>query len=147
MSPLITNDGTAIDETKDINANAVHYTSATGEMVTQFGLAIGGAGGRFPVGASNATVPATASVVYTNASVAASGIVLTIPAASAVTPGRLILFKDEFGGATSSNTITVETPVGGGKIDATAAGSPLVVINAAYGSWKMYSDGTNWHVW
>ena len=134
-------------EVKDINANVAQYTSATGEEVAQMGFCLGGAGGRFGVGASNASIPATASVVYTNATVAASGVVLTLPAASAVTPGRLILFKDENGTATASNTLAVQTPTGGGTIDGTAAATKLVIVNSAYGMWKAYSDGTNWHVW
>ena len=62
---------------------------------------------------------------------------ITILTAHAVN-GRVMIFKDESGGA-STNNITIATE-GGGLIDGLAS----IKITVNYGVLKIYSDGTNW---
>jgi hypothetical protein len=63
----------------------------------------------------------------------------TITLATAdVVPGRVIIIKDETGGA-AANNITVNTQ-GGQTID----GVSTVTITANYGVLRVYSDGNNW---
>lgn len=136
-------------ETKDSNANVDSYTSAIGEEVTQFGFALGNP---FLFGAAaTATVPATVSLAQTNAAAAASGVVLTLPGANAVNVGHILIIQDANGGVTSSNTVAVKTPAGGGKVGAVAnntastSAASYAFINSAYGSIRLASDGTNWN--
>ena len=62
---------------------------------------------------------------------------VTILTAHAVN-GRVMIFKDESGGA-GTNNITIATE-GGGLIDGLAS----INITVNYGVLKIYSDGTNW---
>jgi len=134
------------NEIKDQFGNVDDYVSSSGELVAQYGLSLGGAAGRFAIGSgATATMPSTASVAYTSATVATGGVTITLPNANAVTPGRLFIVKDENGTATGTNVIKVVTGTGGGAIDGSAQGTAVTVVNAAYGSARLYSDGTNWH--
>lgn len=134
------------NELKDQFGNVDDFLSSNGEWVAQYGLSIGGSAGRFGIGSgATATMPSTASVAYTSATVATNGVTITLPNASAVTPGRLVIVKDENGTATGTNVIKVVTGTGGGAIDGTAQGTPVTAVNAAYGVARYYSDGTNWH--
>lgn len=135
-------------EIKDVNGNVLAYVSQFGEFVVQNGLTLGN-----PFGVSgNATVPASASLVQTNGALSASA-VLTIPSASAsnLTPGHVLVIQDAQGTVTSSNTIAVQTPAGGGKIGAVSAATPstsansYAFINSAYGSIRLVTNGTNWN--
>ncbi|QQS59860.1 hypothetical protein IPN35_03255 [Candidatus Peregrinibacteria bacterium] len=54
------------------------------------------------------------------------------------TSGRIMIIKDESGGAATNNiTVVVE---GGGTMD----GATSIVISANYGVLRLYSNGTNW---
>ena len=55
--------------------------------------------------------------------------------------GRIIIVKDE-SGAANVNNITVTTQ-GAETID----GAATYVINTAYGTVRLYSNGTNWFTW
>lgn len=57
---------------------------------------------------------------------------------SDVASGRMIIVKDESGGATTNN-ITIDTE-GAETID----GGASVTISVNYGVTKLYSDGLNW---
>lgn len=70
-----------------------------------------------------------------------SAIVYTLPAANSVSAGRFYEFKDSTGGA-ASNNITINR-AGADTID----GLTTLVINAAYGSTRLVSDGsTKWMI-
>jgi hypothetical protein len=135
-------------ETKDVNANVLGYYSQFGEYVAQSGLVLGNPF----LFSGNATVPASASLAQTNASLSASA-VLTLPDAGTVTAGHVLVIQDAAGGATSSNTIAVKTPTGGktSKIGgvsnntASTSAASYAFINSAYGSIRLASDGTNWN--
>lgn len=62
---------------------------------------------------------------------------ITIPTAYNVT-GKILVFKDESGGAAGQN-ITIATQ-GAANID----GAATATISANYGTIRLYSDGTNW---
>lgn len=146
MSPTAGGTGDSY-ERKDNLGNVEEYLSSSGELVAQYGLSVGGAAGRFAIGtAATATMPATASVAYTSGTVATNGVTITIPNGNKVTPGRLIIIKDENGSAGSTNVVKVVTGTGGGTIDGTAQGTAVTVINAAKGVSRLYSDGTNWWI-
>ena len=72
------------------------------------------------------------------------------PASSAVTPSRVLVIVDGNGSVTSSATVAVKTPSGGGKIGAVSAATAstsaasYAFMNAAYESIRLISDGTNW---
>lgn len=146
MSPTAGGTGD-YDEIKDKSANVDDYVSATGEWVAQYGLAVGGAGGRFGVAAAaTAVAPANVSVIYSNAAIRSGGVVVTIPAANSVTPGRVIFVADENGSSTTGNLISIVTPTGGGTIDGTAQGTPVAATTTtAHSSSAWYSDGVNWN--
>jgi len=134
------------NEVKDSLGNVDDYTSSTGELVAQYGLSLGGAAGRFAIGAAaTATMPSTASIAYTSATVATNGCTITIPNGNAVTAGRVIVVKDENGTATGTNVLKVVTGTGGGTIGGTAQGTAVTAVSAAFGVARYYSDGTNWH--
>lgn len=66
----------------------------------------------------------------------------TITLATAdVEDGRVIIVKDESGGA-AANNITVATQ-GAETID----GAATQTISANYGALRIYSDGSNWFLW
>ncbi len=134
------------NEIKDKSANVVEYVSPTGELVAQYGLSLGGAAGRFGVGANaTETAPSNVSVIYSNATIRSGGVVVTIPAANAVTPGRLIAVVDENGSSTTGNLISIVTPTGGGTIDGTAQGTPVAATTTTARSTSVWmSNGTNW---
>lgn len=135
------------NEIKDRSADVVEYVSPSGELVAQYGLAVGGAAGRFGVGAAaTATAPANVSVIYSNAAIRSGGVVVTIPAANSVTPGRVIVVADENGSSTTGNLISIVTPAGGGTIDGTAQGTAVAATTTtAHSSSAWYSDGaTGW---
>jgi len=73
----------------------------------------------------------------------ASARIMTLP--SAVTAGqtRVIVVKDQSGGA-AINNITVKSAAG--TIDGVAAGTG-VLISSNYGSLSFYSNGTNWFIY
>jgi hypothetical protein len=136
-----------VGEQKDVNANVLEYFSAAGEVVEQFGLALA----PFSVASSAATIPASAS----NVEIGAVGVatVLTIAAASGVTPGHVLLIHDAAGSVSGSATVSVQTPTGGGKIGGVAAATAstsaaaYAFMNSAYGSLRLVSNGTNWNPW
>jgi len=135
------------NEIKDRLANVDDYVSSSGEWVAQYGLAIGGAAGRFGVAAAaTATAPANVSVIYSNAAIRSGGVVVTIPAAATVAPGRVIVVADENGSSTTGNLISIVTPTGGGTIDGTAQGTAVAATTtAAHSASAWYSDGaTGW---
>lgn len=144
MSPVT---GAAGDfaEVKDVNANVVEYVSATGEVVPQFGLVLDVPNAV----AVNTTLAGSASYVEVGA--IAGAIVVTVPAASAVTPGHMLVINDGNGSVSSSATVAVKTPANGGKIGAVAANTnstsaaSYAFMNAAYSSIRLISDGTNWN--
>jgi len=131
-------------ELKDNLGNLIGYTTAAGEFVPNEGLALGGS---FAFSA-NATLPASATIAYLNATPAASA-VLTIPAAQSVAPGRVLVVKDNTGSAAAAHPVQLQTPASGGKIDGTNANTATTatpnIINAAYGVCRLMSDGTNWN--
>ncbi len=134
------------NEVKDKAADVVEYVSATGEVVAAYGLAIGGAAGRFGVGANaTETAPANVSVIYSSASIRSGGVVVTLPGAQTLTPGRLIAVVDENGSSTTGNLINIVTPTGGGTIDGTAQGTPVAATTTTGRSTSVWmSNGTNY---
>jgi hypothetical protein len=76
-------------------------------------------------------------IAYTSITAARA---VTILAASTM-PGRQITVKDESGSCSGTNTITV-APASG-----TIDGAASKVISTAYGTLKVYSNGTNWFTW
>jgi hypothetical protein len=135
------------NEIKDQFGNVDDYVASTGQFVAQYGLAVGGAGGRFGVGAAaTATAPANTSVIYSNAAIRAGGVVVTIPAANSVPPGTVILVSDENGSSTTGNLLSIVTPTGGGTIDGTAQGTAVAATTTtAYSGSAWRSDGaTGW---
>ena len=134
-------------ETKDVNANVDEYFSAAGELVEQYGLVLGTP----QTYTANAVIPASASNVEIGA--VAGAISLTLPAASAVTPGHVLTIHDGNGSVSSSATVGLITPAGGGKIgnvsaatSSTSAAS-YAFLNAAYTGLRLISNGTNWNPW
>ena len=86
-------------ETKDSQANVVEYESSTGETVEQAGMVFG-----LPqTFTANGTIPASATNVEVGA--ISGAITLTLPAASAVTAGHLLMISDTNGTASSSATV------------------------------------------
>jgi hypothetical protein len=61
---------------------------------------------------------------------------VTLPSASSVAPGKQIVVKDESGSCSGGNTITVV-----GTVD----GSSNYVLNTAYASVRLYSNGSSWN--
>ncbi|HEV2346454.1 MAG TPA: hypothetical protein VGS97_20310 [Actinocrinis sp.] len=134
-------------EQRDVNANVDTYVSATGELVEQYGLVLGTP----QTYTANAVIPVSASNVEIGA--IAGAISLTLPAASAVTAGHLLSISDANGSVSSSATVGLITPTGGGKIgnvsaatSSTSAAS-YAFLNSAYGALRLKSNGTNWNPW
>jgi hypothetical protein len=131
-------------ELKDNLGNLIGYTTLAGEFVPNEGLALGAS---FAFSA-NATMPASATLAYLNATPATSA-VLTIPAAQNVAPGRVIVVKDNTNSASATHPVQLQTPASGGKIDGTAANTATtatpIAILAAYGVVRLMSDGVNWN--
>jgi hypothetical protein len=75
------------------------------------------------------------NVQYTSISAARS---VTLPAASTLNPGQVIIIGDSSGNASANNTITV-TRTGADSIN----GLTTFVINAPYGQAMLQSDGTS----
>ncbi len=113
-------------------------------MATTFliGSLTGGQVERLPL---NRTATATDyTTVDTDVIVAVTntGAARTITLATAtVDEGRIVIVKDESGGA-GTNNIIIATE-GAETID----GAASVVINANYGVARLYSDGSNWFTW
>lgn len=61
---------------------------------------------------------------------------VTLPSASGVPTGKQIIVKDESGSCSGGNTITVV-----GTID----GAATLVLNTAYASVRLYSNGGSWN--
>jgi len=132
-------------EVKDVSANVDTFVSATGEFVEQYGLVLGTP----QTYTSNSVIPASATNVEIGA--IAGAIVLTLPAASAVTPGHILSIHDGNGSVSSSATVGMITPTGGGKIgnvsaatSSTSAAS-YAFLNAPYTGSLLISNGTNWN--
>lgn len=87
--------------------------------------------------ATNYTVLQTDSIIGVTSTAAARTI--TLPSAVTVGAGTQYIIKDESGGA-ATNNISIAS-VSSQTFD--GAASPLV-INANYGSKRIYSDGSNW---
>jgi hypothetical protein len=100
--------------------------------------------GRTTHGNSAYSILSTDHYVVTSAALTAPR-VWTLPAASAVSAGYLIVVQDEFGGVTSTNTIAI-TPAGSDTINgANNASSSTIAV--AYGGYLLASDGTSkWSV-
>ena len=137
-----------ISEIKDSQANVVEYISSTGELVSQYGISIDSAP-TVVTGSGAATIPSSASWVEIGAITGA--VTLTLPAASAVTPGHVLYVTDGNGSVSSSATVAVKTATSAsGKIGGVAAGSTSTSANtyafmqAAYSAIHLLSDGTNW---
>ncbi|MGB4759185.1 MAG: hypothetical protein WBP26_03940 [Candidatus Saccharimonadales bacterium] len=62
--------------------------------------------------------------------------IITLPAANTFTGGQQIIIKDESGSCSSGNTITVAGTIDGGT---------NYVLNSAYASVRLYSNGSSWH--
>lgn len=77
--------------------------------------------------------------VFTTLALTAAQLI-ELPPASTVPEGFAILFADIAGGATSGNTISAK-PSGTDTIN--GANSNTVMINAAYGSKQVFSNGVN----
>lgn len=132
-------------EVKDVSANVDEYTSAAGEFVEQAGLVLGlpqtfTGNGVVPASASNVEIGTISGPMY-----------LTIPSASAVTAGHLLSIRDANGTVSSSATVGLLTPSGGGKIgnvsaatSSTSAAS-YAFLNSAYSAVRIISNGTNWN--
>lgn len=131
-------------EVKDNNANVLSYHSSIGEFVAQYGLALGAP----TTFTANGAVPAAESNVEIG-TIAAS-IALTLPAASAVTPGHILSIRDANGTVSSSATVSLQTPTAGGKIGAVSAATAstsaasYAFMNASYAALRLISNGTNW---
>jgi hypothetical protein len=65
---------------------------------------------------------------------------VTLPSPSGF-PGKIMIFKDESGSATTAGTLTITLV---GTVDGS---STPTIINSAYGAYRIYSDGTNWFSW
>lgn len=65
---------------------------------------------------------------------------LTLPAANAILPGRVLRFKDESGAAATNNIIVQRAGAD------TIEGATTKVINTNYGAFSLYSTGTVWVV-
>lgn len=132
-------------EVKDTSANVLGYYSSTGEFVEQYGLVLGTP----QTYTANSVIPASASNVEIGA--ISGAIVLTLPAASAVTAGHILAIHDGNGSVSSSATVGMITPTSGGKIgnvsaatSSTSAAS-YAFLNAAYTGTLLISNGTNWN--
>lgn len=132
-------------EVKDSNANVDTYVSAAGEFVEQFGLVLGNA----QTFSASGTIPSSASNVEIGT--ISGAIALTVPSASAVSAGHLLSIRDANGTVSSSATVSLQTPSGGGKIGAVAANTAstsaasYAFLNSAYSAVRIISNGTNWN--
>lgn len=82
---------------------------------------------------ANYTVLATDTIVaYTTLTAART---VTLPSAGSVPAGKQFAIKDESGNCSVSNTLTIS-----GTID----GASNIVLNTAYASLRLYSNGTSW---
>ena len=116
------------------NGNVVQVLDTNDRVVGVFGTPPGDASQRVAV-AANYTMNGGEQLVAVTSTAAARTI--TLPAASAVPLGIPIVFKDESGGA-ATNNITIAR-AGADTID----GATSKVINANYGTVRLYSNGTN----
>lgn len=83
---------------------------------------------------ANYTATAADTIVALTSLTAARTV--TLPSASGVPAGKQLIVKDESGSCNGSNTITVA-----GTID----GATNLVLNSAYASVRLYSNGTSWN--
>lgn len=126
------------DSTNDVHLrdNVNGRTVAKGRLTAGvFEAGLGFARGRTAVADANYTVLTTDSKVCYSSITAAR--VVTLPSVSTAS-GQEFLIKDESGSCNGTNTITV-TPATG-----TIDGAATRVINTAYGSARVYSNGSNW---
>ena len=86
--------------------------------------------------AADYTVKGNEDIVAVTSTAAARTI--TLPAASSIQPGNQILVVKDESGAAATNNITI-TRAGADTID----GAATKVINANYGSVRLYSDGVS----
>lgn len=98
--------------------------------------------GQFPRTNIIAGYVALVSDYYIAVKNTAAPLVITLPSAVAVGANKAFIVKDETGGATVVNTITIQS-VGGQTVD----GAPNFVIAAGYGICRVVSDGANWFTW
>ncbi|MFF3324952.1 collagen-like protein [Streptomyces sp. NPDC002889] len=126
------NDSTSNWQLRDVvNGRSLLVGRTAGAIEFPSGIARG----RTAVADANRTVVATDSrICYTSITAAR---VVTLPSVSTAT-GQEFLIKDESGSCDGTKTITV-TPASG-----TIDGAANKVINTAYGSLRVYSNGTNW---
>ena len=61
---------------------------------------------------------------------------------SDISPGQVLIVKDESGLASSTNTITLN-PSGSQTID----GAPAIYVESPYGSVLLYTDGSDWYIY
>lgn len=109
--------------------------------IEKFGVVSGSEGelsGGFIVGRTGTSQSGTTgNEVIIGVTSTASARTITLASAS-TNNGRMVIIKDESGGA-GTNNITVDTE-GSEVID----GAATKVINANYGVLRVYNDGTNW---
>lgn len=89
---------------------------------------------RTGVSDTNYTINMADSIVGFTALTAAR--TATLPSASSVPAGKQFVIKDESGNCSGGNTITIL-----GTVDGTAN----AVLNTAYASIRLYSNGTSWN--
>ena len=68
-------------------------------------------------------------------------VTLTLPTATSISTGKILLVKDEAGNA-GTNAITVVTSDG-----ATIDGSPTIILDSDYASISVYYNGSEWSVY
>ena len=117
-------------------AGAAVISAAAGQML------VFTRGMRVPYSATaiSATVPAPSAYISGVTSVS-SPRTITLPAASAMGAGRMLVIKDETGQASSVNYIRIQ-PSGGQLID----GDAYYDIVVPYESVMIYTNGTNWFI-
>ena len=92
-----------------------------------------------PAGTPLQLLPTDRFVFTTTALTAAQ--LVELPAAASVRKGAAVLFADVDGGASATNTISAKPGATGDEINGSTANA--VMINAAYGSKSLFSDGVS----
>ena len=131
-----TNKGTRIDFSVTPHGSVTKAVAVSvltdGRLNPQKGIKVA----RRPIADVDSTFAVTDYIVaYSSLSAAR---VVNLPAAATMSQSEIVI-KDESGSCSLVNTLTV-TPNGGEKID----GAGTLVINAAYGKARLYSNGAAW---
>ena len=88
---------------------------------------------------ANYTMTVTDAIVGANA----VGITITLSSAAAVSAGTILVIKDETGIASGATPGTTDITISATGVE-TIDGVATQAISTAYGSVRLYSDGTNW---